>query len=57
MRMTSGNPDTFYPVIGEEKELEMLIIASIHKLKRGNKKRGNEEVFLFVHCTKNEVFH
>ena len=55
--MTSGNPETFYPVTGEEKELEMLTIASIRKLKRGNKKRGNEEVFLFVHCTKNEVFH
>ena len=29
----------------EDRELEMLIIASIQTLKRGNKKRGRDEVF------------
>ena len=46
--MTSENPDMLYPIAVEEKELEMLIIASIRTLKRGNKKCGNEEVFNLV---------
>ena len=43
--MTSETPDMLYPIAVEEKELEMLIIASIQTLKCGNKKCGNEEVF------------
>ena len=46
--MTSENPDMLYPIAVEEKELEMLIIASIRTMKRGNKKCGNEEVFNVV---------
>ena len=41
-------PDMLYPISVEEKELEMLIIASIQTLKRGNRKCGNEEVFNLV---------
>ena len=44
----SETPDMLYPIAVEEKELEMLIIASIQTLKRGNKKCGNEEVFNLV---------
>ena len=46
--MMSETPDMLYPIAVEEKELEMLIIASIQTLKRGNKKCGNEEVFNLV---------
>ena len=46
--MMSETPDMLYPIAVEEKELEMLIIASIQTLKRGNKKCGNEEVFHLV---------
>ena len=38
--MMSETPDMLYPIAVEEKELEMLIIASIQTLKRGNKKCG-----------------
>ena len=38
----SETPDMLYPIAVEEKELEILIIASIQTLKRGNKKCGNE---------------
>ena len=48
IRMTSETPDMFYPIAIEQKKLEMLIIASIQTLKRGNKKCGNEEVFNLV---------
>ena len=41
--MTSGNPDLFYPVTVEERELKMLTAASIRTLKPGSKKCGNEE--------------
>ena len=37
IRMTSENPDMIYQIAVEKKELEMLIIASIQTLKRGNK--------------------
>ena len=37
--------DTLFPIAVEEKELEMLLIASINTLKPGNKKSGNEVVF------------
>ena len=43
--MTSGNLDTIHYVTGEKKELEMLIVASIHTLKHGNKKCGNNFFF------------
>ena len=44
--MTSGNPDLLFPVTGEEKEIEMLTVASIRTLKRGgNKNCRNEEYF------------
>ena len=43
--MTSETPD---PTAVEEKEFELLIIASIQTLKRENKKCGNEEVFHLV---------
>ena len=46
--MTSESPDILYPIAVEEKDLEMLIIASIQTLKRENKKCGNEEVFNLV---------
>lgn len=36
-RIAPGNPHAFYPVIEEEKELEMLTVASIHTLKRKSK--------------------
>ena len=36
--MTSETPIMLYTIAVEEKELEMLIIASIQTLKRGNKK-------------------
>ena len=45
--MTSETPDMLYPIAVEEEELEMLIIASIETLKRGNK-CGNQEVFNVV---------
>ena len=38
--MMPETPDMLYPIAVEEKELEMLIIASIQTLKRGNKKCG-----------------
>lgn len=37
--------DTLFPIAVEEKELEMLLIASINTLKPGNKESGNEVVF------------
>ena len=46
--MTSQTPDMLYPIAVEEKELEMLIIASIQTLKCGSKKCGSEEVFNLV---------
>ena len=46
--MTSETPIMLYNIAVEEKELEMLIIASIQTLKRGNKKCINEEVFNLV---------
>ena len=46
--MMSETPDMLCPIAVEEKELEMLIIASIQTLKRGNKKCGNEEVLNLV---------
>ena len=46
--MTSESPDILYPIAVEEKDLEMLIIASIQTLKRENKKSGKEEVFNLV---------
>ena len=46
--MTLETPDILYPIAVEEKEFELLIIASIHTLKRENKKCGNEEVFNLV---------
>ena len=51
-----------YPIAVEEKELQLLIIASIQTLKRGNKKCGNEEVFNLVKDSvdgviKKEVFN
>ena len=57
--MTSETPD---PTAVEEKEFELLIIASIQTLKRGNKKCGNEEVFDLVKDSadgviKKEVFN
>ena len=60
--MTLETPDMLYPIAVEEKELELLIIASIHTLKRENKKCGNEEVFNLVKdsvdCViKKEVFN
>ena len=35
--MMSENPDMLYPIVVEEKELEMLMIISIRTLKRGEK--------------------
>ena len=60
--MTSETPDMLYAIAVEEEELEMLIIASIQTLKRGNKKCGNEEVFNLVKDSvdgviKKEVFN
>ena len=46
--MTSETPDMLYTIAVEEKELEMLIIASIQTLKCGNKICKNEEVFNLV---------
>ena len=46
--MTSETPIMLYTIAVEEKELEMLIIASIQTLKRGNKTCRNEEVFNLV---------
>ena len=46
--MTSESRDILYSIAVEEKDLEMLIIASIQTLKRENKKCGNEEVFNLV---------
>ena len=46
--MMSETLDMLFPIAVEEKELEMLIIASIQTLTRGNKKCGNEEVFNLV---------
>ena len=46
--MTSENPNIRYPITIEDKELEVLTIASIQTLKCGNKKCGNEEVFNLV---------
>ena len=48
IRMMSETPDMLYPIAVEEKELKMLIIASIQTLKRGKKKCGNEDVFHLV---------
>ena len=45
MRMTPGNLDIYYPVTGNQKEPEMLIVASIRTLKRKNEKCRKEEVF------------
>ena len=53
--MTSETPDMLYPITVEEKELELLKIASIQKLKRGNKKCGNEEVFNLVKDSVDDV--
>ena len=39
----------------EDRELEMLIIASIQTLKRGNKKRGRDEVFRLFRDSIEEV--
>ena len=57
-KMTSSTPDSdaslnfsssatlnFSTPTAEDRELEMLIIASIQTLKRGNKKCGKDEVF------------
>ena len=57
--MTSSTPDSdaslnfsssatlnFSTPTAEDRELEMLIIASIQTLKRGNKKCGKDEVFI-----------
>ena len=60
--MTSESPDILYPIAVEEKDLEMLIIASIQTLKRENKKSGKEEVFNLVKDSvdgviKKEVFN
>ena len=44
--MTSEAPDMIYPMAVEEKELEMLIIASIQTLKRGRKKNAEMKKFL-----------
>ena len=60
--MTSETTDMLYPIAAEEKELEMLIIASIQTLKRGNEICGNEEVFNLVKdsvdgAIKKEVFN
>ena len=60
--MTSETPDMLYLIAVEEKELELLIIASIQTLKRRNKKYGNEEVFNLVKDSldgviKNKVFN
>ena len=46
--MMSETPIMLYTIAVEEKELEMLIIASIQTLKRGNKTCRNEEVFNLV---------
>ena len=46
--MTSESRDILYSIAVEEKDLEMLIIASIQTLKRENKKCGKEEVFNLV---------
>ena len=35
-------------IIISDKELEMLVITSIHTLKRGKKKFGREDVYNFV---------
>ena len=48
IRMTSENPDMLHPIAIDDKELEILIIASIQTLEHGNKKCGNEEVFNLV---------
>ena len=60
--MTSESRDILYSITDEEKDLEMLIIASIQTLKRENKKCGNEEVFNLVKDSvdgviKKEVFN
>ena len=60
--MTSETLVMLYAIAVEEEELEMLIIASIQTLKRGNKKCGNEEVFNLVKDSvdgviKKEVFN
>ena len=39
----------------EERKLEMLIIASIQTLKRGNKKCGRDEVFMLFRDSIEEV--
>ena len=44
--MTSETPDMIYPMAVEEKELEMLIIASIQTLKLGRKKNAEMKKFL-----------
>ena len=54
--------DTLFPIAVDEKELEMLLIASINTLKPGNKKSGNEVVFNLVKDSidgviKKEVFN
>ena len=53
MGMTSPNQDSFLsdittPTIAEDRELEMLIIAFIQTLKRGNKQYGKDGVFKLV---------
>ena len=53
MGMTSPSQDSFLsdvttPAIVEDRELEMLIIAFIQTLKRGNKKYGKDGVFKLV---------
>ena len=60
--MMSETLDMLFPIAVEEKELEMLIIASIQTLKRGNKNCGNEEAFNSVKDSvdgviKKEVLH
>ena len=60
--MTSENIGMLYPIAVEEKELKILIIASITTWKCGNKKYRNEKVFNLVKNSihsviKKEVFN
>ena len=45
--MTEENSNS-QPIIINDKELEMLVITSIHTLKRGKKKCGREDVYNLV---------
>ena len=45
LNFSSSATLNFSTPTAEDRELEMLIIASIQKLKRGNKKCGKDEVF------------